>query len=236
MKTKCPACGATTSLDALLGHSDASQAFVASLSITGALAKPLVKYLAMFRSESRDLTFERTAKLLNELAPDIVAKQIKRGHHNYPAPQGAWIWAINVMLERRDQQKLDLPLKTHGYLYEVISSYKPEYEPKLDARPRHGLSTATVEAQKTKTDAERAIDQAEHERQKYERPAMSFAQMVQKTQEEKRQIEQSTLKDIPQPQLFAYVAQNRLESESHKQCFDRLKEAELAQQTEGKTV
>ena len=68
MKTRCPACGATCSLDALLGHGDASQAFVASLNLTGDLAKPLVKYLAMFRSENRDLTFERTAKLLNELA------------------------------------------------------------------------------------------------------------------------------------------------------------------------
>ena len=27
MKTRCPACGATTSLDALLGHSEASRAF-----------------------------------------------------------------------------------------------------------------------------------------------------------------------------------------------------------------
>ena len=106
MKTKCPACGATCSLDALLGHSDASQAFVASLNLTGVLAKPLVKYLAMFRAENRDLTFERTAKLLNELAPDIVAKQIKRGHHNYPAPTSAWVWAIGVMIERRDQGKL----------------------------------------------------------------------------------------------------------------------------------
>lgn len=75
MKTRCPACGATTSLDALLGHSDASQAFVASLNLTGELANPLVKYLSMFRSDSRDLTFERVAKLLNEIAPDIVAKK-----------------------------------------------------------------------------------------------------------------------------------------------------------------
>ncbi|WP_336932081.1 DUF2752 domain-containing protein [Acinetobacter bereziniae] len=231
MKTKCPACGATTSLDALLGHSEASKAFVASLNLTGALAKPLVMYLAMFRSENRDLTFDRTAKLLNEIAPDIVAKQIKRGHHTYPAPQSAWVWAINIMLERREQQKIDLPLKTHGYLYEVISSYKPENVPVQADQSGKSRSTPNL-----KTQAEIEADQREHERRKHEKPAISFADLMRQTQEEKRQIEMSSLKNIPQNQVFAFVDQNRLEGESHKQCFDRLKAAELAQEqsTQGK--
>ncbi|MBJ8477201.1 MULTISPECIES: hypothetical protein [Acinetobacter] len=231
MKTKCPACGATTSLDALLGHSEASKAFVASLNLTGALAKPLVMYLAMFRSENRDLTFDRTAKLLNEIAPDIVAKQIKRGHHTYPAPQSAWVWAINIMLERREQQKIDLPLKTHGYLYEVISSYKPENAPVQADQSGKSRSTPNL-----KTQAEIEADQREHERRKHEKPAISFADLMRQTQEEKKQIEMSSLKNIPQNQVFAFVDQNRLEGESHKQCFDRLKAAELAQEqsTQGK--
>ncbi len=226
MKTKCPACGASCSLDALLGHSEASQAFVASLNLTGDLAKPLVKYLAMFRAENRDLTFERTAKLLNELAGDINAKCIQRNRITYPAPKAAWVWAINIMLERRDQGKLQLPLKNHGYLYEVISSFKPENAPTPN--------TQTQPARVAKTDDERAQELREHERQKFEKPAMSFAEMMKQTQEEKRQIEQSTLKDIPQSQLFAYVGQNRLEGETHKQCFDRLKAAE--QSKEGTTA
>ena len=228
MKTRCPACGATCSLDALLGHGDASQAFVASLNLTGDLAKPLVKYLALFRSESRDLTFERTAKLLSEITPDILAKQIKRGHHSYPAPMGAWVWAINTILERRDQGKLQLPFKNHGYLYEVITSYKPEYAPAQEAklRPSHAASQAA----RAKTDAERAIDQAEHERQKHERPAVPFSELLKKANEERKAIEQSSLNGIPQEQLFAHVAKNKRDGESHKQCFDRLKTAELEQE------
>lgn len=225
MKTKCPACGATTSLDALLGHSDASQAFLASLMLTGELAAPLIKYLGLFRSESRDLTFERTAKLLNEIAANINAKQIKRGHHAYPAPVGAWIWAINTILERRDQGKLQLPFKNHGYLYEVLTSYKPEYSPAQDAKPRS--SHAATQAPRAKTDAERAVEQAEHQRQKHERPAVSFSDLLKKTNEERNAIEQSSLNGIPQEQLFAYVAQNKRVGESHKQCFDRLKAAEI---------
>ena len=232
MKTRCPACGATCSLDALLGHGDASQAFVASLNLTGDLAKPLVKYLALFRSESRDLTFERTAKLLSEITPDILAKQIKRGHHSYPAPMGAWVWAINTILERRDQGKLQLPFKNHGYLYEVITSYKPEYE-QGTAKHRFALAQESNYVRlgsQLKTDAERAIDQAEHERQKHERPAVPFSELLKKANEERKAIEQSSLNGIPQEQLFAYVAKNKRDGESHKQCFDRLKTAELEQE------
>ncbi|MDA3509448.1 DUF2752 domain-containing protein [Acinetobacter junii] len=228
MKTRCPACGATTSLDALLGHSDASKAFVSALSVTGDLQHPLVNYLAMFRSESRDLTFERAAKLISEIAPDITAKEIKRGHYTYPAPRSAWIWAISIMIERRDQGKLQVPLKNHGYLYEVITSYKPEYAPVQDTKSRP--SHAAKQAARAKTDAERAIDQAEHERQKHARPEVSFSELIKQANEERKAIEQSSLKNIPQEQLFAYVNQKRLDGETHKQCFDRLKAAELEQE------
>ncbi len=223
MKTRCPACGATCSLDALLGHGDASQAFVASLNMTGDLAKPLIKYLAMFRSENRDLTFERTAKLLNEIAPDILAKQISRNRVNYPAPKAAWIWAINTMLERRDQGKLQLPLKNHGYLYEVISSFKPENAPAPTERRAAAAPLA-------KTEAERAAEQAEHERQKYIRPNFSVTEMLGFTKMNEKQPERG-LKDIPKEQLMAHVAQNKQPDETLEQCYQRLKAAETEEQT-----
>ena len=83
---------------------------------------------------------------------------------------------------------------------------------------------------KPKSRNERAADQAEHERQKHERPAMSFAELIMQANEEKKAIEQSSLKNIPQEQLFAHVAKNKRDGENHKQCFDRLKAAELAQE------
>lgn len=211
MKTRCPACGATCSLDALLGHGDAGKAFVSALSVTGDLQHPLIKYLALFRSDSRDLTFERTAKLISEIAPDITAKQIKRGHHSYPAPRTAWIWAINTMLERREQGKLQLPLKNHGYLYEVITSFKPEY--------------AAVQASRAKTESERAVEQAEHERLKHAKPAANFSDMMAFTQMNTKQPERG-LKNIPKDQLMAHVSQNKHPDETLEQCYQRLKAAE----------
>ncbi len=222
MKTRCPACGATNSLDALLGHGEASKAFVASLNLVGDLATPLVKYLGMFRSQNRELTFERTAKLLGEIAVDINAQQIKRGHHSYPAPKAAWIWAINTMLERRDQGKLQLPLKNHGYLYEVISSFKPENAPAPTRR--------AAAAPRAKTEAERAAEQAEHDRQKHARPNYSFKEMVGFTQLNEKQPERG-LKDIPKEQLMAHVAQRKQPDETLEQCYQRLKAAETEEQT-----
>ncbi len=222
MKTRCPACGATNSLDALLGHGEASKAFVASLNLVGDLATPLVKYLGMFRSQNRELTFERTAKLLGEISRDINAQQIKRGHHSYPAPKAAWIWAINTMLERRDQGKLQLPLKNHGYLYEVISSFKQENAPAPSER--------AAAAPRAKSEAERAVEQAEHERQKNARPNYSFKEMMGFTQMNEKQPERG-LKNIPKEQLMAHVAQHKQPDETLEQCYQRLKAAETEEQT-----
>ncbi|KQD15818.1 DUF2752 domain-containing protein [Acinetobacter baumannii] len=222
MKTRCPACGATNSLDALLGHGEASKAFVASLNLVGDLATPLVKYLGMFRSQNRELTFERTAKLLGEIAADINAQQIKRGHHSYPAPKAAWIWAINTMIERRDQGKLQLPLKNHGYLYEVISSFKPENAPVPTER--------RAAAPQAKTEAERAAEQAEHERQKHERPNINFKEMMGFTQMNEKQPERG-LKNTPKEQLMAHVVKHKQPDETLEQCYQRLKAAETQEQT-----
>lgn len=217
MKMRCPACGATSSLDALLGHSDASQAFLASLSLTGELAKPLIKYLGLFRSENRDLTFERTAKLLNEIAPAIAMRQIQRHRQTFPAPVGAWIWAIETMIERRALGKLQLPLKNHAYLYEVMSSYKPENEPVMAVRK----AVLVTE----KSPLEREQERQQHERQKYEKPALSFAAMLAKAQlgVGGDGLPHRELNGIPSNQLYAYLKQEQLENETTEQCYQRLK-------------
>lgn len=126
MKTRCPACGATTSLDALIGHEHASRAINSAMTISPKLGRALVQYLALFRSGTRELTFDRVSKLIDELQPDIERAEITRDRINYPAPTTAWIWAIEQTLQARDNSKLTLPLKTHGFLYAIITQYKPD--------------------------------------------------------------------------------------------------------------
>ncbi|HAS02304.1 MAG TPA: hypothetical protein DCR57_00610 [Pasteurella multocida] len=122
MKVKCSACGAVHSLDALVANQAASDALNAALLVNGELGKALIGYLGLFRPLKSSLTFERVATLLNELTPMIQAGKINRDGREFVAPVEVWIYAINQMLANR--QTLKLPMKSHGYLLEIIASYK----------------------------------------------------------------------------------------------------------------
>lgn len=125
MKTRCPNCGATLSLDALIAHDDARAALRLLVQLGGDLAALTIRYLGLFRPAQTELTFARVAKLLGELLPDIQAQRIERKGTVYDAPPAAWLWAIQEVLATRDSGKLTLPLKSHGYLYEVLANYRP---------------------------------------------------------------------------------------------------------------
>ena len=125
MKTCCPSCGTTVSLDALIGHDAAREALVEVFKLSGGLGSTMIKYLALFRPANRDLSMDRVAKLVGEMVPDIQAQRIERNRQVYEAPVDAWIWAMEQTLSARDNGRLTLPLKGHGFLYEVLTSYKP---------------------------------------------------------------------------------------------------------------
>lgn len=90
----------------------------------GELGRLAVQYVALFRPSKTALTFDRMAKLLNEILPDIQRGAINRDRIEYPAPAEAWIYGFREMLAKRNSGSLKLPLKSHGYLYEVMSSWQ----------------------------------------------------------------------------------------------------------------
>ncbi len=126
MRTRCPSCGATLSLDALIAHDAAREALAAVFKLSGLLGSALIRYLALFRPETRELTMDRVAKLLNEVLPDLQAQRISRNGQVFDAPVEAWVWAIEQALAARDSGRLTMPLKGHGWLYEVISNWRPQ--------------------------------------------------------------------------------------------------------------
>lgn len=121
MKVKCPACGAVASLDALIGHDGAREAVVMALQMPAPMAKLLIQYVGLFRPAERELSFDRLAKLLGELLPDVSAQRIERGGQVFDAPLASWVDAIGQVLAARDTGRLKTPLKSHGYLYEVLA-------------------------------------------------------------------------------------------------------------------
>ena len=124
MKTRCPCCGAENSLDALIGNDDARNAVLAVIAIGGELPKLAVQYIGLFRPAKTSLTWARTAKLLNDILPDIRRGAITRERVEYPAPAEAWLYGFRELLARRNAGGLKLPLKSHGYLYEVLAGWQ----------------------------------------------------------------------------------------------------------------
>lgn len=124
MKTRCPCCGAENSLDALLAHDEARDAMLALMQAGGETARLAVQYVALFRPKQTALTWGRMAKLLNELLPDMQRGVIERDRVAYPAPPEAWAYGFREMLAKRHAGSLKLPLKSHGYLYEVMCGWR----------------------------------------------------------------------------------------------------------------
>lgn len=126
MKTRCPNCGTTVSLDALVAHEGARDALYAAFTLGGELSAAAVSYLGLFRPSTRELSLDRVAKLLNELLPDIQAQRISRNGSVHDAPTEAWVWAMREAVKARDAGRLQLPLTSHGWLYQVLTTYKPD--------------------------------------------------------------------------------------------------------------
>ena len=119
MQIRCPSCGAEMSLEAVIDNDAAAQALTLALSITP-LGKLIVRYLALFRPAKSKLSWPRVVSLLGELMPMIESQRIERNGTLYEAPHDVWCAAIEQMLATRDAGRLQTPLKSHGYLFEVM--------------------------------------------------------------------------------------------------------------------
>lgn len=119
MRLTCPCCGAQSSLEALIMDAAARRAVAAALALPGGLGDRLIRYLGLFRPAERGLSWDRAARLLEELNTAVAAGQIERHGQVWPAPPDAWKSALDQILDSRPT--LTLPLKSHGYLYEILA-------------------------------------------------------------------------------------------------------------------
>lgn len=141
MKLKCPACGALASLDILLTTEGAREAILLAMQFPAPLGKRLIQYLALFRPATRELSFDRVASLLNEILPDIQSGKIRRAGRDWSLLQDYWLLAIDTVLAARDAGRLTLPLKGHGYLYEVLVGIADKAEGRKEALHESSRST-----------------------------------------------------------------------------------------------
>lgn len=128
MRTRCPCCGASASLDLLIAHEDARDCLRTLFAIAAPLGKALVRYLTLFRPLQRDLSMARMDTVLTSLLPFIEAGTIPRKGRDWAVSPQDWCTAIDQMLLARDCAKLTLPLSGHGYLFEVLASLADKQE------------------------------------------------------------------------------------------------------------
>ena len=124
MNIKCSNCGAVHSLDSLINDADASAVLRAVLEMDAEIGKAAIRYVGLFHPAKSQLSWARTAKLLNELMPMIKAQEVVRDGVSSPAPAEAWLHGFNETVNARDQGRLKLPLKSHGYLLEIVSQWQ----------------------------------------------------------------------------------------------------------------
>jgi len=118
MNLTCPCCAGRFSIEAALTDDAARAAVAAALKLPAPLGDLILRYLALYRPVNRALSWDRAARLLAELLEPIHAAQLTRNGRVWPAPLELWRAALEQMLEKRDT--LTLPLKSHGYLFEVV--------------------------------------------------------------------------------------------------------------------
>lgn len=119
MQLKCPGCNASFSLEAALAV-DAGRSALATALDMSPIGHQLAHYLGMFRSPGRALAFTRAQNLLCELKPMLDQQIVVRNGLTRRCPHALWQQGIDRMIEQRDAGKLQLPLKSHGYLLEIV--------------------------------------------------------------------------------------------------------------------
>ena len=128
MRSRCPCCGTTSSLDVLVAHEDARAALAAVFQVAQPLGTALVRYLGLHRPATRELTMARVATLVGELLPAIKSGSIPRKGRDWPVTPADWVLAVELTMQARDAGKLTLPLSSHGYLFEVLASLADKSE------------------------------------------------------------------------------------------------------------
>lgn len=153
MRLTCPACGAMNSLEALLTDVQAREAVAAALAFPAPLGDRLLRYLGLFRPDSRALSWERVARLLRELLAPIQAGRITRDGRQWAAPMDLWVQALDQVLEDRVAGKLNLPLKSHGYLFAVVSGLAGKGEARSEAQREQERAYPVQNGRTCKTEA-----------------------------------------------------------------------------------
>ena len=149
----CPVCGAELDVGVLFAHETDQRALARLAAVSIPLGTRVLQYITLFQPPKTRLTAAKKIKLMLQLLPDLERKAIHHKGRDWNVPLDAWALAFDQMLLARDQGKLDLPMKGHGYLYAVLAGMADKFEAQAeqqreaDRRAPPRQDTVTVRGQ-----------------------------------------------------------------------------------------
>lgn len=151
----CPNCRAVMSMDILFAEDaprEALNAIVSAHPAGDSFIRPMLRYVGLFAPAKSQMSHSRVASLVNELAPMIRGAQFQRNGRTWVCSIEYWRQGFEHMLALRDEQRLNLPLKSHGYLLEVLAGLIDRTEARAETQTERqrqghsGLGTAEARA------------------------------------------------------------------------------------------
>ena len=137
----CPVCGTELDLTVLFAHEGDQRALARLAAVSIPLGGRVLQYLALFTPPKQRLTAAKKIKLILQLLPDLERGAISWKGRDWVAPREAWAMAIDQMLAARDAQRLELPMKGHGYLYAILAGMADKFEGQAEQQREQALRT-----------------------------------------------------------------------------------------------
>lgn len=137
----CPVCGTELDLAVLFAHEGDQRALARLAAVSIPLGGRVLQYLALFTPPKQRLTSAKKIKLILQLLPDLERQAITHKGRDWAAPREAWAMAIDQMLAARDAQRLELPMKGHGYLFAILAAMADKHEGQAEQQREQELRT-----------------------------------------------------------------------------------------------
>ena len=144
----CNVCGTELDLATLFANAEGQKALERLVAVSVPLGARVLQYVSLFKPEKQSLTAAKKIKLILQLLPDLERKAITHKGRDWEVSLSVWAQAIDQMLAARDSNKLELPMKGHGYLYAVMAgmanNFEAAAEKKREDERRTGPRPATT--------------------------------------------------------------------------------------------
>lgn len=140
MNLVCPACGLKSPIEVFAADKDARLFAQLMGRVPTAISELVLRYLGLFAPAKHAMTFGRGRAVLEELVLMIEAGRVSRARREWPVSLAQFEQGLQTMVDKR--ASLTLPLKTHGYLLEVLAGAIDRQEAKAEARGIEQLRTS----------------------------------------------------------------------------------------------